>query len=440
MTDRDRQLPESVDVAIIGAGPGGSTAAARLARAGRSVLVLERRPFPRFHIGESMLPYSMTMLDRLEVLDRISAQGYVVKRGAEFIFPDGDFRRIAFRDQGPGRVPQTIQVERAHFDNVLAEHARDSGATVVEPANVTGLLTDDGRVTGLRYEIDGQPRTVHARYVIDAGGRSSKIAHGFRLRRTVERLRMVAVFRHYTGLDERHNPGHEGDIQIGGHADGWLWAIPIWPDTISVGAVMPRLLLVDGSAEDLFAGHLARVPRITQRLTGAAPHTDLRVETDYCYYSDVLTGPGWFLVGDSGCFFDPIFSGGVFLAVTTATLAADGVDQILAEPDRAEEIQARYTNVYKTGWDTYARVIYAYYESQFNLGKYLKQLGVEIDGAPFVRLLSGDFWSAANPIAKLLRANSEWDTFAPFERVYGCPVYPELDAAESQEPSLVSGS
>jgi len=420
-------IPDSVDVAIIGAGPGGTAAASTLAQAGRSVLVLERRALPRFHIGESMLPYTMAVLDRLKATDLVASQGYVVKRGAEFIFPDGDFRRIDFSDQGPGRVPRTIQVERAHFDNLLAGHARNSGARVVEEANVLELLFEDERVVGLKYELDGVVRTVRAGYVIDAAGRSSKISQHYRLRVPISRLQNVAVFRHYTGLDERHNPGYEGDIQVGGHPDGWLWAIPIWPDTISVGAVMPRAVLRDRKPDDVFHEHLARVPRVSQRLTGATPMSGIQVETDYCYYSDVLTGPGWFLVGDAACFFDPIFSGGFFLATLTGHKAGEAVDRILAEPRLTGEIQDRYTRMTKTGWDTYLRIIYAYYESQFNLGRYLRGLGANVEGEPFVRILSGDFWSVNNPLGELLRANPRWDTFAPFERLFGCPVYPELD-------------
>lgn len=428
MTERHDTNPESVDVAIIGAGPAGSSAAAALAQAGRSVLVLERREFPRFHIGESMLPYTMRLLDRMKVLDSVNAQGYVPKLGAEFIFPDGDYRRIDFRNQGPGRYPEAVQVERSHFDNVLAEHARDCGAIVLNQANVTELLLTGDQVTGLRYEFGGEQHTVKATYVVDAGGRASKIAQTFRLRHTIERLRMVAVYRHFTGLDEQHNPGHEGDIQIGGHDDGWVWAIPIWPGTISVGTVTPLSVLRASTPEKVFADHVSRVARISARLGGTTPHTDLRVETDYCYYSDTLTGPGWFLVGDSGCFFDPIFSGGVLLATLTGLTAAEKIDQILTHPDRTAQLQQEYSNIYKTGYDTYARIIYAYYESKFSLGRYLKGLGADIAGVPFVRMLSGDFWTADNQLAELLRANTDFDTFAPFERAYGCPVYPELEA------------
>ncbi len=428
MAEGHGRVPELVDVAVIGAGPAGSSTAAALAQAGRSVLVLERREFPRFHIGESMLPYTMANLERMKLLDKVNSQGYVTKRGAEFIFPEGGYRRIDFRDQGPGRHPSAVQVERSHFDNVLAEHAKDSGATVLTEANVTELLLDGDRVTGLRYELDGEQRIVHATYVVDAAGRSSKIAQAFRLRHTIERLRMVAVFRHFYGLDEKYNPGYEGDIQIGGHDDGWIWAIPIWRDVISVGAVMPLSVLRASSPEEVFAEHLARVPRISERLGGTTSNTAIRVETDYCYYSDTITGPGWFLVGDSACFFDPIFSGGVLLATTTGLAAAGRIDEILSHPERAEDLQREYANMYKTGYDTYARIIYAYYESKFNLGSYLKSLGGDVEGVPFVRMLSGDFWTAENRLAALLRANTSWDTFAPFERAYGCPVYPHLDA------------
>jgi FADH2-dependent halogenase len=427
------QLPESVDVIVIGAGPSGSTAALVLGEAGRSVLFLERRTLPRFHIGESQLTYTAEVLRQLGLYDEAKAQGYPVKTGAEFIFPNGDFRRTDFADQGLGRFPTTFQVERAHFDNFLAQSARKRGALLVEDAVVHDLLIDEaGRVTGVRYEVGGISRTAHASWVLDCGGRASKAAQHFRTRKEIDWLRNVAVFRHYNGLDESHNPGFKGDIQIGGHADGWIWAIPIWADTISIGAVMPRSVLRAGSGpEAVLDEHLTRVPRIVERLTGATPHAGVHIETDYCYYSDTVTGPGWMMAGDAGHFIDPIFSGGTFLAVATGRESARTLDRLLDEPHRASELQETYSNFYKTGYDSYTRLISAYYESGYRLGAYLEQRGFSVDGDKwFARILSGDFWSDTNPFTEYLRGERQWDTFAPFKRLVECPIYPELDAAE----------
>lgn len=424
---------EEFDVVVIGAGPSGSTAAAELATAGRSVLLLERRSLPRFHIGESQFPYTAALLRQLGLYDEVAAQGFPVKTGAEFIFPNGDYRRTNFAEQGPGRQPTTFQVDRAHFDHLLARNARKRGAQLRESAVVQELLfDDDGRMNGVRYETEGRSVTVRARWVVDAGGRASRTAHHFRTRKEIPWLRNVAVFRHYTGLDERHNPGHAGDIQVGGHQDGWVWAIPIWPDTISVGAVMPHETLKSASKPAaVLDDHIARIPRIVQRLTGTRPEYESRVETDYCYYSDTVTGAGWTLAGDAGTFIDPIFSGGTFLAMITGRKAAETVDAILDQPERTAELQAAYSNLYKTGYDSYTRLISAYYESGYRLGAYLRERGFSVDGDRwFARILSGDFWSDTNPFTEYLRQQRRWDTFAPFERVLECPVYPELDAAE----------
>jgi flavin-dependent dehydrogenase len=433
VADTEHQYPESVDVAIIGAGPAGVAAATRLAEVGRSVLTLERRRHPRFHIGESMLPHTMAVLDRLGALDLVQGHGYIVKRGTELIFADGEHRRVAFADQGPGRYPETFQCERAHFDALLVQHAREAGATVIEEAPVYDLMIEQGRVVGLKYQAGGKARTVRARFVIDAGGRVSKIAETFNLRHPVQHIRNVAVYRHYTGMDEKYNPGYEGDTQFGGHQDGWVWAIPIWKDVISVGTVMPQSVLRDGTPQGLFAEHLSRVPQITARLSGAEPRGELRIEADYNYYTESVTGPGWFLAGDSACSADPIFSGGVHLALTTGMAAGERVAEILSEPHREEELQDSYSRFYKTGYDTYARLTYVYYESRYNLGRYLRTLGADAQGKWFTRMLSGDFWSEHNPISRLLRSNPNWDTFEAFEPLYGDPVYRDLDAEERKE-------
>ncbi|MFC8845295.1 MULTISPECIES: NAD(P)/FAD-dependent oxidoreductase [unclassified Micromonospora] len=431
--------PETVDVVVIGAGPGGAAAATQMARSGHSVLLLERRSLPRFHVGESLLPPTNALLERLGVLDRMKSQGYVIKHGAEFSGGrSGKFGRIPFSGQGPGRHPSTFQVERAHFDKTFTDYAQECGAHVLQEATVQKLLLDRDRVVGVRYDHGGAAHNVHARYVIDAGGRASKIAQTFGLRRTIDGVRMVAVYRHLTGLDERNNPGCAGDIQIHGHEDGWVWGIPIWADTISVGAVMPRSVLRAGDPEQLFQEHVSRAPRISARITGTRPTGELHVEADYSYYSDTITGPGWFMAGDAACFVDPIFSGGAFLAMTTGVRAAETVAQILAEPARAEELQHAYSNFYKTGYDVYARLIYAYYAFDYNLRPFLKSVGFDLAGDELasnkwlVRLLSGDFWAGQNELTHRLREQSRWDTFAPFEPAWGCPFYEHLNQQEAK--------
>lgn len=418
------------DVVVIGGGPGGASAGAKLAQQGFSTLVVEKATFPRFHIGESLLPYMAGLLDQMGLLEGFRSGGYVAKCGAEFTDENGCFRRVSFEDQGPGRYHQTFQVERSRFDTALLDHARSSGAEVVTPATMNRIVVDDGRVVGMRYRLDGEDHHVRCRYVLDASGRSGRIAQMFGLRRTVESLRMVAVYRHFAGVSEENNPGCQGDIQIGNHADGWVWAIPVSDDAISIGTVMTKDTFRRESPEVIFAEHYGRVPRIAKRLHGTAPRTELRIETDYCYVSDQVTGPGWFMIGDAGCFVDPIFSGGVYLAMVTGRQAAHEVARALRDPAHADTYQASYESFFKTGYDTYFRLIHGFYEHDCNFKKYRESLPAEVEERAVALLLAGDFWSQGNALARTLRAQRDWDTFAPFEPYFGCPVYPELEMLE----------
>ncbi len=297
--------------------------------------------------------------------------------------------------------------------------------------------------------------------MIDASGRGGTIANFFKLRKPITRQKMVGIFQHFGNFNEKNNPGFPGDIQVGNYSQGWIWAIPIKDDVLSVGAVTRAEFIKPSSPEDVFERQIRRIPRIQQRMSGTTPLGKIRTESDYYYYADTVAGPGYFLVGDAGCYVDPIFSGGVLLGMTTGRRAAETIAMILSGKLSPEQAAKQYENFYKTGYDCYFRVMYSFYESNFNFEEQIARMKLSHNqsqeepvaplppraGIPFnrtkygvkfgrkwlARLLCGDFWSAQNPISSFLCSVREWDTFAPFDGAFGCPIYPELAMGEVEQ-------
>lgn len=333
-----------IDVAIMGGGPAGATAATVLARAGRSVRLFEREVFPRFQIGESLLPAGNAVLREIGVWDQIEAAGFVRKQGAEFETANGRLRvHNIFAEGLKAAAPYTYQVERARFDTILLEHARASGAEIVQPAKVTAIEPTD---EGYRLE-SSDGATTTCRFLIDASGRQAVLARALKIpRKTLSEPSRVAVYGHYEGVARRSGP-EGGNIVVTRWRDGWFWSIPIDATRTSVGFVSPaaHLRTLGGDAEHLLAAAIAATPAMTTRMETARALGPLRVTSDYSFSHAAFAGDRFVLAGDAACFLDPVFSSGVYFAMVSGRDAALLVERALArnQPVLALRAQQRYT-------------------------------------------------------------------------------------------------
>lgn len=349
----------------MGGGPAGSSAAITLAEQGHPVTVLERDSFPRFHIGESLLPAGNRALARLGVLDSMTTQGFTVKEGAEFTVPDRSAEVINEFAEGiePG-LDSAFQVERSRFDLLLLDRAREVGASVHESARVTRLeqVAEGWTVT---FEQKGVPQTIQARFLIDASGRSRLL--GKHLGLPMQNLpypKKVAVFAHYSGFPRRSG-SRRGNIEITRIANGWIWVIPLADERTSVGWVteLENWKAGNGTPEERLEEILQSTPWISSRMAGASRCSPVRMEQDYTYSFKKFAGRNYFLAGDAACFIDPIFSSGVALALDSGM---DAAGRILRCPKGSTSISSReqhaYTSRFRSGTRMMRRLIDLFYD------------------------------------------------------------------------------
>ena len=358
------------DVAIIGGGPSGSTCAALLGAAGRSVVLFEKERFPRFHIGESLLPYNLDLFRRLGVLEQLDA-AFVQKWGVKLWSSDGSvFHRIRFEDALDPGYPMAYQVLRSRFDELLLRNASGRGAEVREGHTVIEARPSwrDGCRVVAR---DGSGKTVrvHARCLVDASGRDAFLAARHGLRVMLPRLRKAAVFAHYDGV--QRPPGREGgDIVLIFLRDGWFWLIPLPDERTSVGLVTDGKVLQSSGLKptQVLETAIERCPAARAHLEGATRVSDVHAASDYSYRCRRLVGDGFVLVGDAGAFIDPVFSTGVWLGMSSAEAAADRLAAALERghgASLAPSVFAGYERDVRRHFRTYLRFVTRFYEPGF---------------------------------------------------------------------------
>jgi flavin-dependent dehydrogenase len=354
------------DAIIIGGGPGGSTAASVLAQAGRKVLVLERERFPRFHVGESLIPYGNEEMRAIGVWPKLERGGFMPKLGAEFVTGNSTATtRILFGQYLNPEYAQTFQVERSRFDQLLLDHAIESGAEVwQETAVKAAAAADDGvKVTCVR---DGETHELSARWLFDASGREAFLGKQMQLPKTDLGLpKKFATFAHFKGV-RRNDPPADGHITVVRLDFGWFWMIPLDAEKTSIGLVqtLEHFRATGLKPEEFFEQVVATTPELQKRMSAAERVSEFYFAGDYTYRHLQNAGPRWLLIGDAAGFIDPIFSSGVMLAIKSgyraaqAALTADRTGRALSERE-----QMRYTREVEKMCKVFLNMIKMFYDN-----------------------------------------------------------------------------
>jgi flavin-dependent dehydrogenase len=418
------------DAVIIGAGPAGSAAAAILAELGHNVVVLEKGKFPRYHIGESLLPFTYHPLKRLGLIDKMRASAFTKKYSVQFIAPSGRASQpFYFNDRYDDDIAQTWQVLRSEFDEMLVGNARAKGATVIEEIAVKRLIEEDGRVVGVEAQTkDGETVEYRAPITLDCTGKESfsAVRNGWRIKDP--KLNKVAVWTYYKGA-KRDQGIDEGATTVAFVPEkGWFWYIPQHNDMVSVGVVAEGKYLSRDGVRDpkaMFDREVEQNAWIKEYLAPGESTGDYYVTSEFSFHSKHCAKEGLLLVGDAFCFLDPVFSSGLMLALKSGVMAGDAVHEAIGKADFAPGQFAEYGATLREGIENMRKLVYAFYDPNFSFRdltmKYPELAGDVTD------CLSGDINKDFTELFSKVAEFAELPESLP----YGAPLEPEHTAAET---------
>src|SRR5262245_19722753 len=369
----------SPDVVVIGGGPAGSTVSTLIAQRGHRVTLFERERFPRFHIGESLIPETYWVLKRLNMLPKMQQSHFVRKYSVQFVNATGKLSApFYFWDNKPHECSQTWQVVRSEFDQMMLDNAREHGVEVHEGTRVLEVLFDGDRAVGVKIRRPGSTdktvEEIRARVVVDASGQNGLLMNKLNLRVWDPLLNKGAIWTYWQGAyrDSGRDEGATIVIQTV-NKSGWFWYIPQHDDTVSVGVVAPFDYLFKGRKDypTTYEEEVAACPSVAERVSAATRVTGYFATKDYSYRSTRVSGDGWVLVGDAFGFLDPLYSSGVLLALKSGQLAADAIVEGLQKGDTSAAQLGQWGQAFNDGVDRMRRLVCEYYDG-FSFGNFVR--------------------------------------------------------------------